>query len=55
VRRDAKTGCKKIKKWFSDVFGVGRSDGVSGDLGELIQFVFGYGFFEVHISNSFFC
>ena len=31
VRGDAKTGCKNLfKKWFSDAFGVGRSDGVSG-------------------------
>ena len=31
ARRDAKTGCKNLfKRWFSDVFGVGCSDGVSG-------------------------
>ncbi|MGO9585555.1 MAG: hypothetical protein ACLP2Y_05100 [Limisphaerales bacterium] len=36
ARRDAKMGCKNLfKKWFSDVFGVERSDGVSGFRGEV--------------------
>ena len=40
VRGDAKTGCKNLfKEWFSDAFGVGRSDGVSGlrSVGDVIR------------------